>query len=365
MASPTSASSNPKPRSGKISFSVDALLSGTNNKSTSVNSISRKLVNSVENGDDTASNGASEKSLELQDEARRYRDFLIMEQERQRSLQSRQLLARLSPLTSSGITAFSSLQHHHHPSHHQHQPHSNQSNCEDQRPNDRQDTITVKDFSTTSVKEESSSPVGLTEERLRSHDGTWPKRIITRNEDDELDDEEDDERMANHSVSPIRHDLDTARSDSEAPPSLEGDGSCERLMDVGSASRSEDLNVLDSDSEIERDADSGASTSRDREKSSPVVPQPIHPGVQRSSGPYLGAPGSASGWSPAGFPHSLASFAWLPPPPHPHNPHGHLYTPQGGPTSPNGENRPGLPLQRRQTYTSQTNVCAYVLAQPQ
>ncbi|KAK0182569.1 hypothetical protein PV327_000694 [Microctonus hyperodae] len=352
MTSPTSTSSNPKPRSGKISFSVDALLSST--KKSPINLANRKLSSAIDNSDDVASNDASEKSLEMHDEARRYRDFLIVEQERQRSLQSRELLARLSPLTPSGLTEFVNLQqqqqqhhhhhHHHHPvhNHHQHQIRCNPPICDNRRINNRQDTITVKDFSRSSTKEEFPSPVGLIQERLSDNDGNSPKRRRERNDDDELEEDDDDERMANHSVSPMNHELDTERSDSEAARSIEGDGSCERLMEVGSASRSEDLNVLDSEEEMDRDADdSSVASRRDKEKSSPVVPQPIHPGVQRPSGPsYLSAPGSASGWSPAAFPHSLAGFAWLPPPPHPHNPHGHLYTPhQGGPTSPNGDLR--------------------------
>ncbi|XP_034944190.1 uncharacterized protein [Chelonus insularis] len=342
MASPTSAASNPKPRSGKISFSVDALLSGTK-KSPVNNSTSRRGTSSIENGDDLASSDASEKSLEMQDEARRYRDFLIMEQERQRSLHNRELLARLSPLTANSLTSFANLQQQHlsHHHHHHHSGRCNPSSSDSGRSSEhRQDTITVKDFSRTSrINEKSSSPVGLTDERLSGNGNSSPKQLLhRRTEDEELDDDDlDDERLANHSVSPTRLELDNERSDSEAPRSLEGDGSCERLMDVGSGSRSEDLNVMDSDGEIEHDADGGSK--RDKEKSTPVIPQPIHPGGQRPPGPYLGTPGTASGWSPAGFPHSLASFAWLPPPPHPHNPHGHLYTPQGGPTSPNGDLR--------------------------
>ncbi|XP_015119743.1 muscle segmentation homeobox [Diachasma alloeum] len=328
MASPTSAS-NPKPRSGKINFSVDALLSGT--KKSPVNFSTRR---SVENGDDGGSD-ISEKSIEMQDEARRYRDFLIMEQERQRGLQSRELLARLSPLTPSGLSAFPSLHHYHH-----------QARCnaaaaavaEDvKRANaERQDTITVKDFSRTGLHEESSSPVGLADDRLSGNSsGTSPKPLTRRTEDEDLDDDDlDDERItSNRSVSPIRREIENDRSDSEAPRSLEGDGSCERLMEVGSGTRSEDLNVMDSDCEMEREVEGGR---HEKEKSSPVVPQPIHP-VQRPPGPYLSGP--TPGWSPTGFPHSLAGFAWLPPPPHPHNPHGHLYTPQGGPTSPNGDLR--------------------------
>lgn len=332
MASPTA--SNPKPRSGKINFSVDALLSGT--KKSPVNFSTRR---SVENGDDGGSD-VSEKSSEMQDEARRYRDFLIMEQERQRGLQSRELLARLSPLTQSGLSAFPSLHHYHH-----HQARCNAAAAavaEDiKRANtERQDTITVKDFSRTGLHEESSSPVGLADDRLSiNSSGTSPKPLPRRTEDDDLDDDDlmDDDRItSNRSVSPIRREIDNDRSDSEAPRSLEGDGSCERLMDVGSGSRSEDLNVMDSDCEMERDVEGGR---HEKEKSSPVVPQPIHP-VQRPTGPYLSGP--TPGWSPTAFPHSLAGFAWLPPPPHPHNPHGHLYTPQGGPTSPNGEQRPSL-----------------------
>lgn len=100
----------------------------------------------------------------------------------------------------------------------------------------------------------------------------------------------------------------------------------------------EDLNVMDSDEEHERQ----------QEKSNPsvVVPQPIHPGQAPGRPPAGGGgagggtyPGMGPGWGAASggaFPHSLAGFAWLPPP-HPHSPHGHLYNPHGGATSPNGE----------------------------
>lgn len=94
-----------------------------------------------------------------------------------------------------------------------------------------------------------------------------------------------------------------------------------------SGAEDDELNVMDSDEEHERQQQLG-------DKPGPgnsvvVAPQPIHPGQR----PPAGAGGAAYGPG-YGFPHSLAGFAWLPPPPHPH---GHLYNPHGSPTSPNGE----------------------------
>ncbi|XP_014213435.1 muscle segmentation homeobox-like isoform X2 [Copidosoma floridanum] len=154
--------------------------------------------------------------------------------------------------------------------------------------------------------------------------------------------QETDERQAD---SPLRqqhqqHDEYDERSADDSEPGnhsgLEGGDNesattSTRLHDQEDA-HSEDLNVMDSDDCAESDADGGASAAV-RGKASPLVPQPIHPGVQRGPSSYLQGP---TGWGSAGFPASLASFAWLPPPPHPH---AHIYGPHGGPTSPNGDIR--------------------------
>lgn len=316
MATPTSASSNLKPRSGKISFSVDSLLSDMKKTAVTGGAFSRR-----ENDDRIE----AEKNLDME---ARYRE-LLMEQQR---LQSRELLARLSP---HGLTF---ANHHHHPS-----------RLDQDHPSaGRQEILTVKDFSRTS-HDKSSSPIRIDQDVQRDRDdrrlsaSSPPSRIseaMLQRERGQEDDERID-RIANpRSVSPVsKRELMDDRSDSEANRSLEGDRADQLDLEdqeIRSVGHSEDLNVMDSDCELERDLESNQEK---EEKSSPVVPQPIHPGVQRPSQgpPYLaGAPG-APGWNPAGFPHSLAGFAWLPPPPHPHNPHGHLYTPHGGPTSPNGE----------------------------
>lgn len=136
--------------------------------------------------------------------------------------------------------------------------------------------------------------------------------------------------------------LGGSRKSEEPPEDSEGRGSSSpRLQDSSPAhseprSDDEDLNVMDSDEEHERQQQQG--------KSNPVVvPQPLHPGQVPGRPPagggaagatYMGPAGAWGGSSP-GFPHSLAGFAWLPPPPHPHSPHGHLYNPNA--TSPNGE----------------------------
>lgn len=322
MATPTSASANLKPRSGKISFSVDALLSGTK-KSV----IGGGTFQSRRDNDDRMMD--VDKSLEMES---RYRE-LLLEQQR---LQSRELLARLSP---HGIAGFGNHHHHHHAN-----------RLEQDHPPTRQEMLTVKDFSRSS-HDKSSSPIRIDQEMSKDRDDhrlttNSPSGIgdaILQREQDRIQDEDERiDRITNpRSVSPAsRREILDDRSDSEANRSLEGDRTTDHLdledQEIRSVGQSEDLNVMDSDCELERDMEA---SQEKEEKSSPVVPQPIHPGVQRPSQgpPYLaGAPG-APGWNPAGFPHSLAGFAWLPPPPHPHNPHGHLYTPHGGPTSPNGE----------------------------
>ncbi|XP_076549083.1 homeobox protein Msx isoform X4 [Osmia lignaria lignaria] len=317
MATSTSASSNLKPRSGKISFSVDSLLSDMKKTAVTGGAFARR-----ENDDRTE----TEKNLDME---ARYRE-LLMEQQR---LQSRELLARLSP---HGL-AFAN-HHHHHPSSRMDQDHPSAG---------RQEILTVKDFSRTTSHDKSSSPIRIDQEVQKDRDERRlstgsPASRITESMIQRERGQEDDERMdriANpRSVSPVsRREIMDDRSDSEANRSLEGDRADHLDLEdqeIRSVGQSEDLNVMDSDCELERDLDNNQEK---EEKSSPVVPQPIHPGVQRPSQgpPYLtGAPG-APGWNPAGFPHSLAGFAWLPPPPHPHNPHGHLYTPHGGPTSPN------------------------------
>lgn len=224
----------------------------------------------------------------------------------------------------------------------------------------------MKDFSRTAgSRDKSSSPIRIEQEAQRERDdrrlsssspasrALEPSTMLQREHPGGCQQDED-ERIGDptlrSSVSPAsRREMMDDRSDSEANRSLEGDRAdhldLEEQSEIRSVAHSEDLNVMDSDCELEREVDNGQEK---EEKSSPVVPQPIHPGVQRPSQgpPYLpGAPG-APAWNPAGFPHSLAGFAWLPPPPHPHNPHGHLYTPHGGPTSPNGKCAPSLRRQR-------------------
>lgn len=327
MATSTSASSNLKPRSGKISFSVDSLLSDM--KKTGGPFARRENEDRME----------SEKSLDVE---ARYRE-LLLEQQR---LQSRELLARLSP---HGL-AFANHHHHHH---HHNQPSSRPE--QDQHPSaGRQEILTVKDFSRTTGghHDKSSSPIRIEQEAQRERDdrrlssGSPGSRSLVV--ESSMIQREEDERMERigdpRSVSPAsRREMMDDRSDSEANRSLEGDRAdhldLEDQSEIRSVAHSEDLNVMDSDCELEREVDNGQEK---EEKSSPVVPQPIHPGVQRPSQgpPYLPAAPGAPGWNPAGFPHSLAGFAWLPPPPHPHNPHGHLYTPHGGPTSPNGKSSP-------------------------
>ena len=82
----------------------------------------------------------------------------------------------------------------------------------------------------------------------------------------------------------------------------------------------EDLNVLDSD-----ECDSEQTS----KNNTVIVPQPIHAALQRFPGP-----GSTRNWPSPAFPHALAGFAWLPPPPHPHS--APLFYPLGGSNSPNG-----------------------------
>ncbi|XP_076751036.1 homeobox protein Msx isoform X2 [Xylocopa sonorina] len=327
MATSTSAASSLKPRSGKISFSVDSLLSDMKKTAVTGGAFARR-----ENEDrmDT------EKSLDME---ARYRELLI-EQQR---LQSRELLARLSP---HGLSFANHHHHHHHPSSRLDQDHPSAG---------RQEVLTVKDFSRTS-HDKSSSPIRIDQEAQRDRDdrrlsssspGSRIAESMIHRERGQEEDERIDRIGDQRSVSPVsRREIMDDRSDSEANRSLEGDRADHLDLEdqeIRSVGQSEDLNVMDSDCELERELDGNQEK---EEKSSPVVPQPIHPGVQRPSQgpPYLpGAPG-APGWNPAGFPHSLAGFAWLPPPPHPHNPHGHLYTPHGGPTSPNvfriGSRRP-------------------------
>ncbi|KAF3420880.1 hypothetical protein E2986_04316 [Frieseomelitta varia] len=325
MATSTSASSNLKPRSGKISFSVDSLLSDMKKTGVTGGAFAARRDN-----DDRTD---TEKNLDMET---RYRE-LLLEQQR---LQSRELLARLSP---HGLAFANHHHHHHHPSSRVDQDHPSAG---------RQEILTVKDFSRTSSHDKSSSPIRIDQDVQRDRDdrrlssgSPTANRIAESMIQRERGQEEDErvERIASdpRSVSPIsRREMMDDRSDSEANRSLEGDRTGDHLdledQEIRSVGQSEDLNVMDSDCELERELDNNQEK---EEKSSPVVPQPIHPGVQRPSQgpPYLaGAPG-APGWNPAGFPHSLAGFAWLPPPPHPHNPHGHLYTPHGGPTSPNGK----------------------------
>lgn len=325
MATPTSASSNLKPRSGKISFSVDALLSGTKKSAIGGGTFAARRDN-----DDRMD---AEKSIEMET---RYRELLI-EQQR---LQSRELLARLSP---HGLAGFGNHHHHHH---------SNR--LEQDHPPARQEMLTVKDFSRTS-HDKSSSPIRIDQEIPRDRLTTNSPIGETMLREQERIQEEDEriDRITNpRSVSPAsRREILDDRSDSEANRSLEGDRTTDHLdledQEIRSVGQSEDLNVMDSDCELERDLEA---SQEKEEKSSPVVPQPIHPGVQRpSQGPPYLAPG-APGWNPTGFPHSLAGFAWLPPPPHPHNPHGHLYTPHGGPTSPNGKTNTEHRAQQRLLY---------------
>ncbi|XP_043272935.1 uncharacterized protein [Venturia canescens] len=356
------ASSSLKPRSGKISFSVDSLLSSTKKspvsfarKAAAAAAADNDCTNNSDHADrimlDTSDKNCAGLEMEV-----RYREF-IMEQQR---LQSRELLARLSP---HGLGVFAAS-HHIHQQHQQQSPteRANQNSQERNNPHQHQELITVKDFSrSTGNNDKSSSPIKMDMERERDQQRQEERltadnspmivrlkelRLKERQQSQnhhhhhqQQQQQEEDRIGQNRSVSPIRREFDD-RSDSEANRSLEGDvcTSNDHLdddQDVRSISQSEDLNVMDSDCELEREHDS---SSQEKEKSSPVVPQPIHPGVQRPTGPYLGGPGGA-GWNPAGFPHSLAGFAWLPPPPHPHNPHGHLYTPHGGPTSPNGDLR--------------------------
>ncbi|XP_043462190.1 muscle segmentation homeobox-like [Leptopilina heterotoma] len=302
MATATSASSTLKPRSGKISFSVDSLLSSTKKSPTAA--FGRR--------DSESDRLEADKNFEME---ARYRE-LLLEQQR---LQSRELLARLSP---HGVAAFG---HHHH--------HQRTSMSE----HHRQEMLTVKDFSRTN-HDKSSSPIRIELEQRDQDDGSGCVSPDSRiNNELSRRERQEEDRVLNRSVSPIRREFDD-RSDSDANRSLEGDRTTDHLdeeHEMRSVGQSEDLNVMDSDCELERDLELG---SQEKEKSSPVVPQPIHPGVQRSSGPYLGHSGGP-GWNPAGFPHSLAGFAWLPPPPHTHNHHGHLYTSHGGPTSPNGDLR--------------------------
>ncbi|KAJ8683582.1 hypothetical protein QAD02_019374 [Eretmocerus hayati] len=149
----------------------------------------------------------------------------------------------------------------------------------------------------------------------------------------------------------------SATTTSPPPPSLQGSepggaGGGSRSADegpTGSCGSEPDLNVMDdSDEELlaEEEAERAA-LMQAKEKASPLVPQPIHAGLQRPGhgggsgppyqlGPTAGSQGPGHNWPAPGFPHSLASFAWLPPPPHPHSPHAHLYNPHG-PNSPNGK----------------------------
>ncbi|XP_046585738.1 muscle segmentation homeobox-like isoform X1 [Neodiprion lecontei] len=304
MATSTSASASLKPRSGKISFSVDSLLSGTRR---SPGSLSRRECTADERTD-------AEKSIDVERVGARYRELLV-EQQR---LHNQELLVRLSPHR---VASFVN--------------HQRNEQLTGPQQSERREILTVRDFSRTS--HEKSSPairISLTGVRDRLEQD---KRASSPGRGTDFTDDNNElqeERIVHRSVSPVlRREFDE-RSDSEANRSVEDDRANEHLdeeHDVRSVGQSEDLNVTDSDSEIEKDPDGGP----EKEKSSPVVPQPIHPGVQRPPGAYLGGPGGP-GWNPGGFPHSLAGFAWLPPPPHPHNPHGHLYPQHGGPTSPNG-----------------------------
>ena len=242
---------------------------------------------------------------------------------------SRELLARLSPQTLIGPFAA-------------HQPSQRLS----QQP--QQHLIVAKDFSRTggshpSDAKDSQNATRLSPARL----GELRRELLQQRQDEERAETTTattvirDERMTGGgrsspispaSLRPVRE-FDERSADS-AERSLEG--ADDHLLDDDQEVRSddEDLNVMDSD-ECSNDK-----RPEKEEKSSPVVPQPIHPGVQRSSGPYMSAGGPGS-WTSPGFPHSLASFAWLPPPPHPHNPHS-LYNPHGGPTSPNGKGAAAL-----------------------
>ncbi|CAD6230041.1 GSCOCG00006702001-RA-CDS [Cotesia congregata] len=352
--------SNPKPRSGKINFSVDALLSGT--KKSSVNR--KNVCNSDDNDNNLSSIEVSDKNfsnqqllLHNQDEARRYRDLLIIEQERQRSLQSRQLLARLSPLTQhNNISGFSTFHHHHH--HHQQQQQQQQQQHHHHHHHHHQQNTTTTTTTTTnnnnnnnsirletdiSEKSDSEAPQSLVEDREEKEDNSGENDLVINNSIN-------DRLMETHQCpSPGSRSEDLNVMDSDDPDDMLDH---DHIINHNNENELDNDNDNDNDKEIElhdeeddeeeeEGDDEGDNNKRiiKKEKSTPVVPQPIHPGVQRQSGSYLGTPPTASGWSPAGFPHSLASFAWLPPPPHPHNPHGHLYTPQGGPTSPNEDLR--------------------------
>lgn len=272
-SSPLASSSLKPPRSGKISFSVDALLSGTRR--------------SPEAGGPGCL------------ESKRYRDLIIEHHQHP----SRELLARLSPQSlAQGSFAAQGR------------------GLAEPRPQ----LIVAKDFSRTS---EPSMKDRLSPTRLNQ----LRRELLLQQQQQQQQDEE------RRSVSPMRQrEFDERSGDSEAcNRSLEG--ADDHLLDDEQDARSEDLNVMDSDDCAEAEQQQQQQgRDQDKEKSSPVVPQPIHPGVQRPSGPYLTGAGGPGGWSSSGFPHSLASFAWLPPPPHPHNPHGHLYQ-HGGPTSPNGK----------------------------
>lgn len=407
MATSTSVSSGlVKPRSGKISFSVDSLLSSTKKSSTT----SPIVTTNKSNHHHPPNNNhhchqQQEKQLLLESAGAnlemeaRYRDLLM---EQQRQLQSRELLARLSPRT------LSSVQHYHH----QQQRFeaavqlNNLNNLQQQQQREANNSCVPKDFSRNIMLHHEQSNNNKSSALNRSQSSPINRHeAITEEEtmmnDDHDEDEDDDDRsispgrnrvcfvsaatkkqppsagdgdlsasescridvrlagdlihrranvIANKDNISSQETLDEPISDSEANRSeLEGNNDCsnydeemqEEIRSV--AHSSEDLNVMDSDCELDKDLEGGGSSEGGKEKSSPVVPQPIHPGVQRpSAGAYFGAAGpgggaAAGGWTPGGFPHSLAGFAWLPPPPHPHNSHGHLYTPHGGPTSPNGE----------------------------
>lgn len=309
MATSTSASASLKPRSSKISFSVDSLLSGTRR---SPGVLTRVKECPTEERMET------DKSIEMERVGARYRELLV----EQRRLHNQELLVRLSPHRVASFVNHQMCE----------QLQTNQ-----QQSNERREILTVRDFSrTSSDKSPPSITISITDVRDRLEQDKRGSSSPGRGSDFRDDNRElHEDRIINRSVSPVlRREFDE-RSDSEANRSVEGDRTTEHLdeeQDARSVSHSEDLNVTDSDSEIEKDPDGG----HEKEKSSPVVPQPIHPGVQRPQGAYLGGPGGP-GWNPGGFPHSLAGFAWLPPPPHPHNPHGHLYPQHGGPTSPNGK----------------------------
>ncbi|XP_012287840.1 NK1 transcription factor-related protein 1 [Orussus abietinus] len=275
----TTTSAGVKPRGGKISFSVDALLSGTREPP------EEEVAPEVEQNSPIEA---------------RYRELLA---EHQR-LNGRRLLEMLSPQGAPGVGL----------------------GRRDQVPPSRPGAPGPRD---------SPRPGGTTAPPKRRDDDD-PRLLGTV----PLDDGSLDGAVAPDCPrdppggvpSPRRRESDE-RSDSEANRSIEGDPSGDQLdedQDVRSVGPSEDLNVMDSDCEGEREvADPG--------KPGPVVPQPIHPGVRRPSEGYF-ADGLV--WNAPGFQHSLAGFTWLPPPPHPHNHHhGHLYAPHGGPTSPNGDLR--------------------------